>query len=237
MWGLREWIDFRCADEDSIQAVRKYVLRKGGLISVNHPKCVGPPWLFRGWDGYPAMEVWQAPWRFHNWESLERWDALLRKGERVVAVGGSDVHSIPPAEPRHPHGLANPTTWVYAEPNRGSRVLDAIRAGHVYLTDAPTDTQLILTADTDGDGRFETLMGDTIAPPQTAAPSASASRSAAAWTAASGSSPTAPPSTSARSTKSRPRTTSRSTSPATATSAPNSAAPAAAPSAAKWSGR
>ncbi|MGH3118935.1 MAG: CehA/McbA family metallohydrolase, partial [Gaiellales bacterium] len=114
MWGLREWIDFRCADEDAIQAVREYVLRRGGLISVNHPKSIGPPWLFRGWEGYPAMEVWQAPWRFYNWESLERWDALLRKGERVVAVGGSDTHSIPPAEPRHPHGLGNPTTWVYA---------------------------------------------------------------------------------------------------------------------------
>ena len=163
MWGLREWIDFRCADEASIDAVRRYVVQKGGLISVNHPKCVGPPWLFKGWDGYPSMEVWQAMWRFYNWESLERWDSLLRKGERVVAVGGSDVHSIPPAEPRHPHGLANPTTWVYAEPTEVS-VLDAIRAGHVYITDAPTDTQLILTADIDGDGRFETLMGDTSSP-------------------------------------------------------------------------
>ena len=163
MWGLREWIDFRCADEASIDRVRRYVLQKGGLISVNHPKSVGPPWFFRGWDGYPSMEVWQAPWRFYNWESLERWDSLLRSGQRVVAVGGSDVHSIPPAEPRHPHGLANPTTWVYAEPTEAS-VLDAIRAGHVLITDAPNDTQLTLTADADGDGRFETLMGDTIAP-------------------------------------------------------------------------
>jgi PHP domain len=162
MWGLREWIDFRCADEASIDNVRRYVLQKGGLISVNHPKCVGPPWFFRGWEGYPSMEVWQAPWRFYNWESLERWDSLLRSGQRVVAVGGSDVHSIPPAEPRHPHGLANPTTWVYSEPTEVA-ILDAIRAGHVYLTDAPNDTQLILTADADGDGSFETLMGDTIA--------------------------------------------------------------------------
>jgi len=161
-WGLREWIDFRCADEASIDAVRRYVLQKGGLISVNHPKCVGPPWFFRGWEGYPSMEVWQAPWRFYNWESLERWDSLLRSAQRVVAVGGSDVHSIPPAEPRHPHGLANPTTWVYAEPTEAS-VLDAIRAGHVFLTDAPNDTSLVLSADADGDGRFETLMGDTIA--------------------------------------------------------------------------
>jgi len=177
MWGLREWIDFRCADEASIDAVRRYVLQKGGLISVNHPKCIGPPWLFKGWDGYPSMEVWQAPWRFYNWESLERWDTLLRKGERVVAVGGSDTHSIPPAEPRHPHGLANPTTWVYAEPTESS-ILDAIRAGHVFITDAPNDTRLVLSADTDpspaptavgalrtgSDGRFETLMGDTITP-------------------------------------------------------------------------
>jgi hypothetical protein len=184
MWGLREWIDFRCADEASIDAVRRYVLQKGGLISVNHPKCVGPPWFFRGWEGYPSMEVWQAPWRFYNWESLERWDSLLRSGDRVVAVGGSDVHSIPPAEPRHPHGLANPTTWVYADlspptpvpahpevskdraerPHPEQAILSAIRAGHVYITDAPTDTQLILTADADGDGRSETLMGDTIEP-------------------------------------------------------------------------
>jgi hypothetical protein len=109
-WGLREWIEFRCADDESVRKVRDYVLRKDALISVNHPKCVGPPWLFRGWEGFPAMEVWQAPWRFYNWESLERWDALLRSGEHVVAVGGSDAHYVPPAEPRHPHGLAEPTT-------------------------------------------------------------------------------------------------------------------------------
>src|SRR5439155_12904454 len=139
------------------------------------------------------MEVWQAPWRFYNWESLEPWDSLLRQGQRVVAVGGSDVHSIPPAEPRHPHGLANPTTWVYAglspvraEPVEASpasvsarpealagraggshaelAILGAIRAGHAFITDAPNDTRLILSADADGDGRFEALMGDTIEP-------------------------------------------------------------------------
>src|SRR3989304_913548 len=56
MWGLREWIDFRCADSESMQAVQRFVLQKGGLISVNHPKSIGPPWLFEGWSGYPCME-------------------------------------------------------------------------------------------------------------------------------------------------------------------------------------
>jgi hypothetical protein len=161
-WGLHEWIEFRCADEASMQAVQRYVVQKGGLISINHAKCIGPPWLFQGWDGYQSMEVWQAPWRFYNWESLERWEALLSVGERVVAVGGSDVHSIPPAAPRHPHGLANPTTWVYADPNEES-VLDAIRKGHVFLSDAPNGAHLMLSADTNGHGNFEAMMGDTIA--------------------------------------------------------------------------
>ena len=181
MWGLREWIDFRCADADSIQAVQRFVLRKGGLISVNHPKCVGPPWLFDSWSGYPCMEVWQAPWRFYNWESLERWDDVLRQGERVIAVGGSDVHSIPPQRPMHPHGLGNPCTWVYAEgdPSEES-ILDAIRKGHVFINDDPNGTQLTLTADADpstaptaagalrtgSDGRFEKMMGDTVEAPQ-----------------------------------------------------------------------
>ncbi len=167
VWGLREWVEFRCADDDAMRAVREYVLRKSGLISVNHPKSVGPPWFFRGWDGYPCMEVWQAPWRFYNWESLERWDALLRRGQRVVAVGGSDTHSVPPARPRHPHGLGNPTTWVWAEggPSEAS-ILDGIRRGHVFISDAPDGAVLALEADADGDGRFEKMMGDTVAVPE-----------------------------------------------------------------------
>jgi hypothetical protein len=163
MWGLREWIDFRCTDTDSVEAVKRLVLEKGGLLSINHPKSVGPPWLFEGWDGYPCMEVWQAPWRFYNWESLERWDETLRRGERVVAVGGSDVHSIPPQRPMHPHGLGNPCTWVYAQnaPSQES-ILDGIRRGRVFISDDPDGAQLVLTADEDGDGTFEKMMGDTV---------------------------------------------------------------------------
>jgi hypothetical protein len=163
VWGLREWIDFRCADAESMQAVQRFVLQKGGLVSINHPKSVGPPWLFDGWDGYPCMEVWQAPWRFYNWESLERWDDMLRRGQRVVAVGGSDVHSIPPQRPMHPHGLGNPCTWVYTQgdPSEES-ILDGIRSGRVFISDDPDGAQLILTADADGDGKFEKMMGNTV---------------------------------------------------------------------------
>ncbi|HEU4758376.1 MAG TPA: CehA/McbA family metallohydrolase, partial [Dehalococcoidia bacterium] len=167
MWGLREWVEFRCADEESMKAVQRYVLQRQGLISVNHPKCVGPPWLFETLAGYPCMEVWQAPWRFFNWESLERWDALLRRGQRVVAVGGSDVHSIPPAAPRQPHALGNPTTWVYAEGGASEEsILEGIRKGRAFVSDDPSGAHLILTADADCDGRFEKMMGDTVEAPE-----------------------------------------------------------------------
>jgi len=166
-WGLREWIEYRCADDESMAAVREYVLRQGAMISINHPKSIGPPWLFKGWEGYPCMEVWQAPWRFHNWESLQRWDGMLQRGQRVVAVGGSDTHSIPPAPSRHPHGIGNPTTWVYAEGGASEEtILDGIRKGHVTVSDAPDGPQLTLRADEDGDGDYEKLPGDTVAAPE-----------------------------------------------------------------------
>ena len=163
MWGLRQWVEFRCPDEESMRAVQRWVLNKGGLISINHPKSIGLPWLFQDLGGYPCLEVWHAPWRFYNWESLEFWDGLLRGGQRVVAVGGSDVHSIPPARPLHPQGLGNPTTWVYVQGAPTEKaILDAIRRGHVFISDNPGGPQLILRADADGDGKFEKLMGDTV---------------------------------------------------------------------------
>ncbi|MGQ9572741.1 MAG: CehA/McbA family metallohydrolase [Dehalococcoidia bacterium] len=163
VFGLRDWIDFRCTNAEAMQAVARFVLAKGGLISVNHPKAVGPAWLFDEGDGYPCMEVWQAPWRWFNWESLERWDRLLQQGRHIVAVGGSDTHSIPPARPMHFHGLGDPTTWVYAPgPLSESATLDAIRLGHAFISQDASGPQLYLTADADGDGRYETMMGDAI---------------------------------------------------------------------------
>jgi hypothetical protein len=163
MWGLREWIDFRCADAEAADAVRRFVLRKGGLISVNHPKAVGPPWMYLNEADFPCMEVWQAPWRWFNWESLERWEGHLRRGRRIVAVGGSDTHSIPPARAMHPHSLGEPTTWVYVPgPLTEENMLAAIRRGNVFISQNPRGPQLHLSADAVGDGGYGAIAGDTV---------------------------------------------------------------------------
>ncbi|HEY8489443.1 MAG TPA: CehA/McbA family metallohydrolase [Dehalococcoidia bacterium] len=162
VWGLREWADFRCTDGDAMNAVLRWAAERNAMVSVNHPKEVGPPWLFDDRvSGYHCMEVWQAPWRFHNEESLARWDALLKQGHRIVAVGGSDTHSVPPARQRHPHGLGNPTTWVYVNgPLTEATVLGAIRQGHVFISEGPQGPQLYLTAQA---GVTTTaMMGDTL---------------------------------------------------------------------------
>jgi hypothetical protein len=166
VWGLHEWLDFRCQDDDSLRRVIAYALEKGALFSINHPKSIGPPWESPAVRA-PCMEVWQAPWRWYNWESLEAWERLLTEGERVVAVGGSDCHSVPPARPTHPHGPGQPTTWVYVTgPLREEALLEAIGHGHVFISEDPDGPFLTLWADVDGDGRFEHMMGDTLEVPE-----------------------------------------------------------------------
>ena len=166
VWGLHEWLDFRCHDDDALRRVIEYARAKGALFSINHPKSIGPPWESPGVRA-PCMEVWQAVWRWYNWESLDTWERMLVEGEHVIAVGGSDCHSVPPARPSHPHGPGEPTTWVNVTgPLTEEAILEAIGRGHVFISEDPGGPFLTLWADLDGDGRFEHMMGDTLEVPE-----------------------------------------------------------------------
>ncbi len=157
VWGFDGWVDFRCTEDGGMQRILDFVHKGGGLFSPNHPK-VGYPWLFSGVKGYRVVEAWQGPWRFANSESLEFWERRLTAGERVTAVGGSDCHAIAPAIDLHPWTLGDPCTWAYAPAPLTERgVLDAVRAGHVFVSEDPTGPFLELTAECDGKTY---LMGD-----------------------------------------------------------------------------
>src|SRR5581483_12011313 len=96
-----------------------------------------------------------------NRETIELWDGLLQGGRRLTARGGSDVHHQEGVESTILN-VGNPTTHVFARERTARAILDALQAGHVSISYAPAAERLDFTADADGDGRFEPIVGDDV---------------------------------------------------------------------------
>lgn len=147
VWGLYDWVDFRFSTNYQYQEIVDHVHERGGLISINHPKtqpgCIGCDWDFEVPPTIDCMEVWQGPWILGNKESLDRYDALLKKGYRIIAVGGSDRHQpgYPDTDPL-PVQLGSPTTFVQSKSRSASAVLEGLVAGTVCIGDAPDGPRL-----------------------------------------------------------------------------------------------
>ncbi len=164
VWGLDGWIDFRGSDAERVQRLVEHANERGSMFSINHPD--SPiPWKHNHIHGYQAVEVWNAPWRYYNEPALIRWQYHLNNGERMVAVGGSDAHCVPPAEMTQPNGPGEPCTWVWVDgPLTQKAVLDAVAAGRVFISEAPNGPMLDLRADAHGDGTPEAMAGGIITP-------------------------------------------------------------------------
>ncbi|MFQ5814216.1 MAG: CehA/McbA family metallohydrolase, partial [Anaerolineae bacterium] len=170
-WGIQSCQEFRCRDNATMARIIDAVHASGGLFSVNHPKDNGPAWEYSPNLPFDCVEAWQGVWASDNYQSLDFWDSLLRRGRRVVAVGGSDKHVEPfdraqdkpfTGEPRF-YDIGTPTTWVYAEELSEAGILGGIQAGHVFISADPQGPELYLVADADGAGRpYEGMMGDEL---------------------------------------------------------------------------
>jgi len=146
VWGADRWIDFRCRRDLDLTRLISMAHAAGGLFSANHPKTNGPPWQFGGFAGIDCLEVWQGPWFLSNYQSLALWDGLLRSGQRVVGVGGSDEHQPAASEGTPWHRVGQPTTWVYAPALERQAILAGIEAGHVAISAGPQGPRLELCA-------------------------------------------------------------------------------------------
>lgn len=89
-----------------------------------------------------------------NDRAVAYWEALLERGDRVAAVGGSDRHKVLPP--------GYPTTWVLAPTRDQADVVAAVRAGRTIVTRSPAGPRPTFEADGDGDGVFEAGIGDTL---------------------------------------------------------------------------
>ncbi len=160
VWGAGTWIDFRCRRDADLARVISMAHAAGGLFSANHPKTDGPPWEFGTFAGIDCLEVWQAPWFLSNYQSLATWDGLLRNGQQVVGVGGSDEHQAAPAEGPVWGRIGRPTTWVYAPALEQGAILGAIKAGHLAISAGPEGPQIELWGQVGGPA---VMMGDSLA--------------------------------------------------------------------------
>ena len=160
--GVNQWFDWRKLDGTQITMpeLAQQVIDAGSLYTIAHPmnegdpNCCGCRWEY--YDMLPgnalAVEVWNGLWRPHNQEALQWFYHWLNEGIRLTAVSGTDMHWRPADDER------GPVNVVYAQELSETAILDAIKAGHSYISAGP---ELLLTATT-ADGHTA-MIGDTIA--------------------------------------------------------------------------
>lgn len=154
-WGTDRWWDFRTPEGPAVERAMAEAAAAGAFVSVNHPKPFGPAWEYPEVRAFHAVEVWNGLWPRLNSQALAFWEARLRAGMHLVAVGGSDTHNLRTADPdpRHATGLGTPTTWVQAGPRRdAAAILDALKAGRTFISSSPSGPQLYLEPEGDGVG-------------------------------------------------------------------------------------
>ncbi len=88
-----------------------------------------------------------------NHQGLKFYEAHLNRGRHKAAVGGSDFHGvILPGVP---------TTYVYAEDSSHDKIIAGIKAARTWVgaADGPV---IDFRADADGDGVYESIIGDSV---------------------------------------------------------------------------
>lgn len=156
IWGDQGWIDFRVQSMDDLARCIAEANARGFLVSCNHPRPYGPDWAFPEVEGYQCVEVWNGPWQLLNTTCLGFWEARLRRGAHLTAVGGSDHHFT---HSDHIARLGHPTTYIYcSERPSPAGLLRALRAGHAFVSESPARARLHLKSGM-------AMMGDVVPRP------------------------------------------------------------------------
>jgi hypothetical protein len=155
-------------------------------------------WVSWEIDGFVGLEIWNFMSEFKSLlksfpralyyaynpaqiasgpfdEALARWDSLLMKGKRVVAIGGADAHAFPIRKgpfkrtlfPYEFHFRTVNTHILTEEPLIGDseidrmRIFQAIRRGHCFVGyDLPASTRGFRFVGIGDEGQI--MMGDTL---------------------------------------------------------------------------
>lgn len=146
VWGgSDQWYDFRDYSAEGQQKVIDAAKADGSLISLNHPKPFGPMWDLPEVTGFDAIEPWNGWWGGLNNLASGYWADQLNQDSADkwhVGICGSDTHFLKePGSPMIPVSnatLGNPTLWIQTdEVLTDDSILDAIRAGRVFMSESP----------------------------------------------------------------------------------------------------
>jgi hypothetical protein len=177
--GAIGYVEFRLTSRHlpGVNDLLDIVERRHGLFAINHPAlpsneyCMGCGWTAQGADyakvaavevvngGAMSAQGGGADGRFSG---IPFWEALLNRGFRPTAIGGSDNHK-PDEDPRKAPAVGSPTTVVWAQNLSERAILDAIRAGRVFIdVEGAGDRVLELTATA---GEAKAMMGEALSVP------------------------------------------------------------------------
>ena len=137
--GERRFQDFRLTPERTMSRLLSETGADGAFLSINHAwlpsgeACMGCGWMDRDREtirNVNAIEVVNGPlaadtdlpgWRL--------WADLLNRGERLVAVGGSDTHDQLGTN----RLIGQPATIVYANALSEDAIVEGLKSGRVFV--------------------------------------------------------------------------------------------------------
>ncbi len=158
VYGVERTPEFRIQSTADLLRAVEDVRRRGGVVSVNHPKPLGPDWEWGVMGFADLVEVFHAFWEFNNYVSLRKWDDQLRAGHRLGLVGGSDVHNLKVSGDLLL--LGTPTTWVYVDELSEEGLLRGLLRQRVFVSESPSGPKVELAV---AEGGRVVPMGGTAA--------------------------------------------------------------------------
>jgi hypothetical protein len=156
VFGTTAFIDFRLTSPHvpNINQMLRQVQDLHGLFSINHPgsptgaSCMGCGWSVADTDynKVTAIEAINGGSLDGPHSGIPFWQDKLNKGFPITGIGGSDNHDAD-YPPSTRSAVGHPTTVVYAADLSEHAILDAIRAGHVFVdVEGTSDRMLEFTA-------------------------------------------------------------------------------------------
>ena len=167
-------VDRQFDKSQPVQNLKDDVNADGGIFQANHPSyriekipetcdqmASGGTYMHwkYGFTVQPdSLEVWNPTALLAPAEAY--WECWLERGVRMPATAGSDTHGALGQ-------VGTPTTWVFSRSHRERDIVRGIVGGRTSLSrlsPALGGLRLLLEADSDGDGKFESMIGDTVKP-------------------------------------------------------------------------